>query len=57
VVVIDRDQEKIRRVQNTLDVQAIHGSGGSMSLLRQAGLLKNSGASGGVKSCTRLFLH
>ena len=27
VVVIDRDLEKIRRVQNTLDVQAIQGSG------------------------------
>jgi trk system potassium uptake protein TrkA len=36
VVVIDRDLEKIRRVQNTLDVQAIHGSGGSISVLRQA---------------------
>jgi len=38
VVVIDRDLDKIRRVQNTLDVQAIHGSGGSISLLRQAGI-------------------
>ncbi|MDI6755130.1 MAG: Trk system potassium transporter TrkA [Thermodesulfobacteriota bacterium] len=38
VVVIDRDPEKIRRVQSTLDVQAIHGSGGSISLLRQAGI-------------------
>ena len=38
VVVIDRDLEKIRRVQNTLDVQAIHGSGGSISLLREAGI-------------------
>jgi trk system potassium uptake protein TrkA len=37
VVVIDRDLEKVRRVQNTLDVQAIHGSGGNLSLLRQAG--------------------
>jgi trk system potassium uptake protein TrkA len=36
VVVIDRDLEKIRRVQNTLDVEAIHGSGGSISVLRQA---------------------
>jgi trk system potassium uptake protein TrkA len=42
VVVIDRDLEKIRRVQNTLDVQAIHGSGGSMSLLRQAGISEAS---------------
>lgn len=38
VVVIDRDPEKIRRIQNSLDVQAIHGSGGSISLLRQAGI-------------------
>jgi trk system potassium uptake protein TrkA len=38
VVVVDRDPEKIRRIQNTLDVQAIHGSGGSISLLRQAGI-------------------
>jgi trk system potassium uptake protein TrkA len=42
VVVIDRDLEKIRRVQNTLDVQAIHGSGGSVSLLRQAGISEAS---------------
>ena len=38
VVVIDRDVEKIRRVQSTLDVQAIHGSGSSLSVLRQAGI-------------------
>lgn len=38
VVVIDRDWEKVRRVQNTLDVQAIHGSGSSISVLRQAGI-------------------
>jgi trk system potassium uptake protein TrkA len=42
VVVIDRDLEKIRRVQSTLDVQAIHGSGGSISLLRQAGITEAS---------------
>jgi trk system potassium uptake protein len=42
VVVIDRDLEKIRRVQSTLDVQAIHGSGGSLSLLRQAGISEAS---------------
>lgn len=42
VVVIDRDLEKIRRVQNTLDVQAVHGSGGSISLLRQAGISEAS---------------
>jgi trk system potassium uptake protein len=38
VVVIDRDVDKIRRIQNTLDVQALHGSGGSISLLREAGI-------------------
>lgn len=42
VVVIDKDPEKIRRIQNTLDVQAIHGSGGSISLLRQAGISEAS---------------
>ncbi len=42
VVVIDRDLEKINRVQNTLDVQAIHGTGGSISLLRQAGISEAS---------------
>ncbi len=42
VVVIDRDPEKIRRVQNSLDVQAIHGSGGSISMLRQAGIAEAS---------------
>lgn len=42
VVIIDRDMEKIRRVQNTLDVQAIHGTGGSISLLRQAGISEAS---------------
>lgn len=42
VVVIDRDPEKIRRIQNSLDVQAIHGSGGSISLLCQAGIAEAS---------------
>ena len=42
VVVIDRDAEKIRRVQNTLDVQTLHGSGGSLSLLREAGISEAS---------------
>lgn len=42
VVIIDRDPEKIRRIQNSLDVQAIHGSGGSISLLRQAGIAEAS---------------
>ncbi len=42
VVVVDRDPEKVRRIQNTLDVQAFQGSGGSISLLRQAGLSQAS---------------
>jgi trk system potassium uptake protein TrkA len=42
VVVIDRDGEKIKRVQNTLDVRAIHGSGGSLSILREAGMSEAS---------------
>ena len=42
VVVIDRDGEKIKRVQNTLDVRAIHGTGGSISLLREAGISEAS---------------
>jgi trk system potassium uptake protein len=42
VVIIDRDPEKIRRVQNTLDVQAIQGSGASISLLKEAGISEAS---------------
>jgi len=42
VVIIDRDPDKVRRVQNTLDVQVIHGSGASMSVLRQAGISEAS---------------
>jgi len=42
VVIIDRDPEKIRRVQNTLDVQAIQGSGGSVGVLKQAGISEAS---------------
>lgn len=42
VVIIDRDPEKIRRVQNTLDVQAILGSGSSISLLKEAGISEAS---------------
>ena len=38
IVVIDKDEEKIKRVSETLDVQAIHGSGSSMSVLRKAGI-------------------
>ncbi len=42
VVIIDRDPEKIRRVQNTLDVQGILGSGASISLLKEAGISEAS---------------
>jgi trk system potassium uptake protein len=42
VVIIDRDPDKIRRVQNTLDVQAIHGSGGSVGVLKEAGISEAS---------------
>lgn len=40
IVVIDKDEEKINRVSETLDVQAIHGSGSSMEVLRNAGIEK-----------------
>ncbi|MBW2038856.1 MAG: Trk system potassium transporter TrkA [Deltaproteobacteria bacterium] len=38
IVVIDKDEERIERVSETLDVQAIHGSGSSMKVLRNAGI-------------------
>jgi trk system potassium uptake protein TrkA len=38
IVVIDKDEEKIKRVSETLDVHAIHGSGSSMAVLRKAGI-------------------
>ena len=38
IVVIDKDEEKIQRVSETLDVQAIHGSGSSLRVLRKAGI-------------------
>jgi len=40
IVVIDKDDEKIKRVSETLDVNAIHGSGSSMAVLRKAGIEK-----------------
>ena len=40
IVVIDKDEEKIKRVSETLDVHAIHGSGSSMEVLRKAGIEK-----------------
>ena len=40
IVVIDKDEEKIERITETLDVQTIHGSGSSISVLRKAGIEK-----------------
>jgi trk system potassium uptake protein TrkA len=40
IVVIDKDEAKIQRVAETLDVQTIHGSGSSMAVLRKAGIEK-----------------
>ena len=40
IVVIDKDEEKITRVSETLDVNAIQGSGSSMAVLRKAGIEK-----------------
>ena len=40
IVVIDKDEAKIKRVSETLDVYAIHGSGSSMAVLRKAGIDK-----------------
>ena len=34
IVVIDKDEGKLRRVNETLDVQTIQGSGSSLSVLR-----------------------
>ena len=38
VVVIEKDEGKVKRVIDTLDVQAIHGSGSSVETLKQAGI-------------------
>ena len=38
IVVIEKDEEKTARVIDTLDVQAIHGSGSSVATLKQAGI-------------------
>jgi trk system potassium uptake protein TrkA len=38
IVVIEKDEEKAARVIDTLDVQAIHGSGSSVETLKQAGI-------------------
>ncbi len=38
VVVIEKDEEKVKHVLDTLDVQTIHGSGSSVEALTQAGI-------------------
>jgi trk system potassium uptake protein TrkA len=38
VVVIEKDEEKVKHVIDTLDVQTIHGSGSSVEVLKQAGI-------------------
>jgi trk system potassium uptake protein TrkA len=41
VIFIDPDEEAIRRVRETLDVQAIKGSGSNPEILREAGIEKS----------------
>ena len=38
IVVIDKDEEKVERISETLDVQTVHGSGSSISVLKRAGI-------------------
>ena len=38
VVVIEKDEEKVKRVIDTIDAQTIHGSGSSVETLKQAGI-------------------
>ncbi len=38
IVVIDKDEQKVHKVADTLDVHSILGSGSSMSVLRKAGI-------------------
>jgi trk system potassium uptake protein TrkA len=38
VTVIDKDIDKIKKVQDNLDVQVIHGIGSSLKILKQAGI-------------------
>ena len=40
VVLIDRDQDKLRRVERDLNILTITGNGGSSSVLREAGVSK-----------------
>lgn len=40
IVVIDKDENKIQRINESLDVQTIHGNGSSLSVLRKAGIEK-----------------
>lgn len=42
IVVIDKDEEKVERVSESLDVQTVHGSGSSLSVLKRAGIEKAS---------------
>lgn len=38
VVAIDRDEERVRAIRNSFDIQAIHGSGSNPAILRLAGI-------------------
>ncbi|MBI5286168.1 MAG: NAD-binding protein, partial [Deltaproteobacteria bacterium] len=38
VVVIEKDERRIREVKETLDVKVIHGSGSSPKVLQEAGI-------------------
>jgi len=38
VTIIDKDIEKIKKIQDTLDVQIVHGSGSSLKVLQDAGI-------------------
>jgi len=42
IVLIDKDEEKVERVSESLDVQTVHGSGSSLSVLKRAGIEKAS---------------
>ncbi|MBW2261012.1 MAG: Trk system potassium transporter TrkA [Deltaproteobacteria bacterium] len=40
VVAIDKDEEHVRAIRNSFDVQAVHGSGSNPAILRAAGIEK-----------------
>jgi len=42
IIVIEKDEERIERVAQSLDVKTIHGSGSSISVLKRAGIDKAS---------------